>query len=100
MSDEKFEYSSFDNMVFPCCKKPLPAPLDGVAKVQCPCGNQYIPSVIEAFNQMVDIIKGWRGVTNGKAFVKAEPGQAHFIATLMGAGNDHLKFLDESFGDE
>jgi len=34
------------SMIFPCCKKELPAPLDGVELATCPCGQSYKPSVI------------------------------------------------------
>ncbi len=58
MSDQPvFEFSSWEEMIFPCCKKQLPAPLDGVAAVDCPCGNSYKPEVIIEFNRLLDIVK-------------------------------------------
>lgn len=73
-------------MIYPCCKKDLSAPLDGPALVTCPCGQAYLPEVISTYNEMIDIIIGWRDVLNGKAQVKAEPGEGPFIADLMRRG--------------
>lgn len=41
-----------DKMVFPCCKKELPAPLDGVALVTCSCGKKFLPSAIIEYNKI------------------------------------------------
>ena len=76
-------------MRYPCCNKELPAPLDGVALVTCPCGQTYLPQVIVDYNEMVEILKGWRDVVNGKALIKAEPGEGPFISDLCRRG---LKF--------
>ena len=74
-------------MVYPCCKKELPAPLDGVASVTCPCGQTYLPKVILDYNEMIAILKGWRAVVTGKAFIKAEPGEGPFVADLCRRGS-------------
>lgn len=95
MTSEKFEFSSFEQMVFPCCKKPLPAPLDGTASVQCPCGNTYLPYIINEFNQLVDVVRGWRSVFIGKALIKPEPNQVDFVSSLVKAGDSLLVFLNE-----
>lgn len=77
-------------MIFPCCKQELPVPLGGVEKVTClRCNQSYLPSIIIDYNEMVDVITDWRDVTNGKAQIIAEPGEASFIAELMRRG---LKF--------
>jgi len=38
-------------MIYPCCKKPLPAPLDGVESVICPCGIKHKSLDIIEFNR-------------------------------------------------
>lgn len=38
-------------MIFPCCKKNIPAPLDGVALVTCSCGKIYLPATIIEYNE-------------------------------------------------
>jgi len=40
-------------MICPSCKKELPAPLDGVASVECPCGVQYSAQRIIEYNEMI-----------------------------------------------
>ena len=77
-------------MIFPCCKKELPAPLDLMPeKIWCPCGQSYLPSVVIEFNEMIDIIKDWGRVVSGKALIKAEPGEEKFIANLIRRGLKH-----------
>jgi len=81
-----------NKMIYPCCKKELPAPLNGTAAVTCPCGQKYLPDVIIDYNEMVEILKGWRDAVNGKASIKAEPGEGLFIADLCQRG---LKFCKD-----
>ncbi len=50
------------NMIWPCCKTELPAPLEGVAKATCPCGQSYIPEVIVQYNRMLAVINGWEAM--------------------------------------
>jgi hypothetical protein len=74
-------------LIFPCCKTELPEALGGVEEVICSCGQVYnSPQIIIEYNEMREIITDWRDVLNGKALVKAEPGQEHFIADLMRRG--------------
>ena len=73
-------------MIFPCCKVELPASLDGVEVATCACGQLFLPSVIIEYNEMRDIIRGWRDVVNGKALIKCEPGEEHFVADLVRRG--------------
>jgi hypothetical protein len=76
-----------DDWTFPCCKDQLlPESLYGVAMATCPCGLSYDPKVIIAYNEMVKIITDWRDVVNGKALIRAEVGQEHFIAELCRRG--------------
>ena len=80
------------DMIFPCCKISIPAPLDGVAEIQCRCGAQFPPKVIKDYNELVDQIKGWRDIVNGKALIKPEPGETSFVTDLMRRGR---KILDK-----
>ena len=73
-------------MIFPCCGEKLPAPLGGVELATCACGQSFLPKVITDYNEMMEIIAGWRDVTNGKARIIAEPGEEKFIADLMRRG--------------
>jgi len=42
-----------ETMVWPCCKTPLPAPLDGVGKAICGCGQEWSPERIIEYNEMI-----------------------------------------------
>ncbi len=39
-----------EDMIFPCCRKKLPAPLDGVELAICSCGQEWKPATIIIFN--------------------------------------------------
>ena len=81
--------NNWKDMIFPCCKKNIPAPLDSVAIAICSCGMEYLPRVIIDYNEMISIITGWRDVVNGKAHIICNKGENHFVADLVGRG---LKF--------
>lgn len=73
-------------MRLPCCKRPLPARLDCVEKVTCVCGQEYLPKVIEEYNELMDLIIGWRSIINSKALIKCEEGEGEFVADIMRRG--------------
>ena len=78
--------NNWKDMVFPCCKKNLPASLDGVAIATCSCGMQYLPKVIADYNEMLNIIIGWRSVVNDKAQIICKEGEGTFVANLIRRG--------------
>ena len=81
-------------MIFPCCKKELPAPLEGVALATCACGQSFLPSVITEYNEMLDVLIGWRDVVNGKAYIKVEPGEEKFVGDLVRKGLELIISID------
>lgn len=81
------------NLLFPCCKIDLPAPLDGVALATCVCGLSYLPNTIIEWNDMRSIITGWRDViSKEKAQIICVKGEELFIAELIRQG---LKYVDD-----
>ena len=48
--DDIITPEKWKTMVFPCCKKKLPAPLTGVALVTCSCGKKFLPNTIIEYN--------------------------------------------------
>ena len=67
-------------MIMPCCKGEVPAPLDGVAKVTCDCGQVFDnPHIIEEWNEMRTTLGKWVVIAREKAVIQAAPGQSSFI---------------------
>lgn len=74
-------------IIFPCCKTLIPAPLDGVELATCKCGKTYTPEILKEYSEMQEIIIDWNSIiAQGKAFIKAEKGQEHFISDLIRRG--------------
>lgn len=42
-----------EEMIFPCCKKRLPASLNGVGLAICSCGKKFLPGAIIEYNKNI-----------------------------------------------
>lgn len=76
-------------MIFPCCKKELPAALDlKPEKIWCSCGQSYLLSVIIEYNEMRNIIIGWRDVNiNENIQMVCKNGGEKVVVDLLRRGN-------------
>lgn len=70
-------------MIYPCCKKELPASLDGVSWVKCPCGQTYIPQVLLEYNNIRDALLDWQRAVNYDAHIIANKGKVNWLADLI-----------------